>query len=129
LGDIKNGYLTLKVPTPPVNLKALEPAGFRPFITERENPVYFSDIGSQNIHLTFELPLSWSLVGSPENIQKESSIGSALLNIEIKDKKLSAEIVRSIKEKEVYSDNLLILRSLYTIWEKKTNNYLVFKTK
>jgi hypothetical protein len=81
------------------------------------------------MNLTFELPDGWSLAGAPENVQKESSIGSALIKVENKLNSVDISIQRSIKESEIYSDSFPILRNLYLVWEKNSNNFIALKVK
>ncbi|NQS99248.1 MAG: DUF3857 domain-containing protein [candidate division Zixibacteria bacterium] len=128
LGETKDGYLILEIPEPPISLDLLEPSRFHPFYTKRGNPIYFKGLGRQLLNITFELPKGWSVSGMPDNVQKESSIGSGIIECKSDGNKFELFIQRSIKEQTVSAGDFPILRNIYLLWEKRSNKFIIFKT-
>ena len=128
LGETDDGYLILEIPEPPLNLDLLEPARFHPFYTKHSNPIYFKGLGTQSVNITFELPKEWSVSGMPENVKKQSSIGSCIIDCKGDGNELELFLRRSIKEQTVSPGDFPILRNIYLLWNKRTNQYIVFKT-
>ena len=127
LGEFENGYLMLEIPQIHINLEALEPSSFHPFCENHSSPVFFKGIGRQIANITIEYPENWSVVGSPGKTARESSLGSVLITESISNNKIELSLQRSFNEPVIHPDYFPLLKDLYFNWEKRNNQYLIFK--
>lgn len=127
LGEAVNGYLAVEIPQPPIDITALEPSGLHTSYMKRGNPVFFRGAGSQSMELKIELPEKWSIARSPADISEELSVGTAVLKSKEGDGKVKMTIQKSITEKVVQPEDYNMLKRLYTVWNTKSNQVLVFK--
>ena len=127
LGDLLEGYLVLDIPQNPVGKSMLEPAGWRPHLTDRSNPVYFRSTGNITTNITFNLPDNWKIERLPQSFRKESAVVEAGLTVENTDSRVTVAQNFKVKEKSIKTDYYPVLRNLHQVLSKKESNTIVFR--